>query len=332
MGILDKRTEMENKILSSMPYSWARKHYKDGNANHWQPEEVNMQDDVAQWNSNKSLSEKERQLVKWNLSLFATAEALTQDNILIALFPYIQDAYARQYMVRQAYEEAIHTDTLLYVIDSLNLNIDEIYRGYYTIPAIKEKDDFVIGLTRHVNSEGFDISTTKGKQGLFRDIFGFYGILEGISFYGNFAQILSMKRQNKMVGLGKQIDFILRDEGVHVAFGFDLMNTIKSEYPEVWTGSFKNEIIGLIEKAVELEKEYNEGSVPDGILGLTSKQFNQYIEYIADRRLVALGLEKIYGVENPFPWLGVQQDLLKEENFFEGTVSNYQTATLDMNF
>ena len=331
MGILDKRDEMDNKMLHTQRYKWAYKHFKDGRANNWTPEEVSMLTDREQW-QNGALTPEEKNLVMYNLKLFSSAESLTQDNIAMALFPFIQDGYARMYMMRQAFEEALHSDTFLYVVDSLGFDLKEIYEGYYDIPSIKEKDDFLISFTQGINPSDIDISTVQGKQMLFRNIFGFYGMLEGISFYGNFAQILSLGRVNKMPGLAKQIEYILRDEGVHVEFGFDLMNTLRGEYPEIWTPEFQKEIIETVRKAVDLERDYNKVSMQPGLLGLNAAVFDQYIEYIGDRRLTMLGLGKAYNVDNPFPWLGAQQDLPKETNFFESKPIDYQTKALDMDF
>jgi len=329
MGILDKRDEMENKMLYTQTYPWAYKHFKDGRSNNWTPEEVSMLTDREQW-QNDSLTPEEKNLVMYNLKLFASAEALTQDNIAMALFPYIQDGYARMYMMRQAFEEALHTDTFLYIVDSLGFNLKEIYEGYYDVPSIKEKDDFLISFTQGVSLDSIDISTIEGKQALFKNMFGFFFLLEGISFYGNFAQILSLGRANKMPGLTKQIEYILRDEGIHVDFGFDLMNTIKQEYPEIWTEDFKSELNAAVRTAVDLERIYNKGSMQKGLLGLNAEVFDQYIQYIADRRLDMLGLGAFYGSENPFPWLGAAQDLLKETNFFENKPTEYQTKALKM--
>jgi ribonucleoside-diphosphate reductase beta chain len=329
MGILDPRPEMLNKMLHTQKYPWAREIYKDSVANNWTPEEVQMLNDREQW-MNGALTPEEKNMVIHNLSLFATAEALTQDNIAMALLPFIQDGFCRQYLIRQAFEEALHTDSFLYVCDSLGLDLKEIYEGYYTIPSIKEKDDFLMDFTKGVNVADIDINTVEGKQALFRNIVGFGGALESINFYGNFAQIMSLGKMNKMNGLAKEIEYILRDENNHVKFAFLLLNTIKSEYPEMWTSEFQKEIRDTIAEFVRLENNYTEQAIQEGMLGLKPEEFEKYIKYTADRRLKDLGLEPLYNVqENPFPWLESQQQLQKETNFFESKPTEYQTKELE---
>ncbi len=325
MGIMNNSSTDPNKILP-MKYKWARQHYKDGVANNWTPEEVGMQKDVEQWKSDSVLSETERRLIMWNLGFFSTAESLTANNIVLAVYRHVTNPECRQYLLRQAFEEAIHTDTFIYCCDTLGLDPDEIYNMYNTIPSIKEKDEFVVDLTKNVFDPNFKTETTEDIQKFVRDLIGYYVIMEGIFFYAGFAMMLALKRQNKMIGIGEQFEFIMRDESVHLAFGCDLINTIKSENPEIWTPEFQEEIIGLMRKAVELESTYARDACPQGLLGINSDQFIKYVEYIADRRFERIGLPKQYKTENPFPWMSSSTDLSKEKNFFETRVTEYQTS------
>lgn len=325
MGILDSSKTDPNKILP-MKYLWAREHYKNGVANNWVPEEIPMQDDVQQWKSNFKLSETERRLILWNLGFFSTAESLTANNIVLAVYNHITNPECRQYLLRQAFEEAIHTDTFIYCCDTLGLNPDEIYNMYKTIPSIKEKDDFVIELTKSVFDPNFRTDSLENVQKFLHDLIGYYVIMEGIFFYAGFAMMLALKRQHKMIGVGEQFEFIMRDESVHLAFGCDLINTIKSENQYLWNEEFQENIIKLIKKAVELEKKYAYDACPEGLLGINPDQFAEYVEYITDRRLERIGLPKIYDTENPFPWMSQSTDLNKEKNFFETKVTEYQTA------
>lgn len=324
-GIINNSKTDPNKILP-MKYMWAREHYKTGVANNWVPEEVSMQEDVEQWKSNTKLSESERRLILWNLGFFSTAESLTANNLVLAIYNHITNPECRQYLLRQAYEEAVHTDTFIYCCDTLGLDPDEIFNMYKTIPSIKEKDDFVVNLTKSVFDPNFKTDTTENIQKFLHDLIGFYVIMEGIFFYAGFAMMLALKRQGKMIGTGEQFEFIMRDESVHLAFGCDLINTIKNENPEVWTEEFREEVIHLIKKSVELEKVYAYDACPRDVLGINPQQFADYVEYIADRRLERIGLEKIYYKENPFPWMSQATDLAKEKNFFETRVTEYQTA------
>jgi ribonucleoside-diphosphate reductase beta chain len=325
MGIINSSKTDPNKILP-ITYSWAREYYKAGVANNWVPEEVSMQKDVEQWKAAGFLTDTERRLILWNLGFFSTAESLTANNIVLAVYNHITNPESRQYLLRQAFEEAIHTDTFIYCCDTLGLDPDEIFNMYKTIPTIDEKDSFVVDLTKSVFDPAFTTEGTENIQRFVRDLVGFYVLMEGIFFYAGFAMMLALKRQNKMIGIGEQFEFIMRDESLHLAFGCDLINTIKKENPGVWTSSFQDEIVDLVARSVELERKYAYDACPDGLLGINPDKFAQYVEHIADRRLERLGLAKHYGRENPFPWMSQATDLAKEKNFFETRVTEYQTG------
>lgn len=324
-GILNNSSVDPNKILP-MRYLWARQHYKDGVANNWTPEEVSMQKDVEQWKTDTYLNDTERRLIMWNLGFFSTAESLTANNLVLAVYKHVTNPECRQYLLRQAFEEAIHTDTFIYCCDSLGLDPDYIYNMYNSVESIKQKDDFVVELTKSLFDPNFKTETTEDIRRFVRDLIGYYVIMEGIFFYAGFAMMLALKRQGKMVGIGEQFEYIMRDESLHLAFGCDLINTIKAENPAIWTQEFQDEIVGLIAKAVELEKAYAYDACPQGLLGINADQFGAYVEYITDRRLERIDLPKLFGTQNPFPWMSQATDLSKEKNFFETRVTEYQTA------
>lgn len=322
--IRDSKTD-PNKILP-MTYMWAREYYKSGVANNWTPEEVSMQQDVEQWKTPGALTDHERKLVLLNLGFFSTAESLTANNIVLAIYRHVTNPECRQYLLRQAFEEAIHTDTFIYCCDTLGLDPDEIYTMYERVSIIKEKDDFVVGLTKSIFNPNFEIVDDSTTKLFVKDLIGFYVIMEGIFFYAGFAMMLSLKRHKKMIGIGEQFEYIMRDESLHLAFGCDLINTIIKENPSIWTMEFKKEIVSLIKQAVELEMAYAIEACPNGLLGISSKQFCDYVQHIADRRLERLGLEKVYYKENPFLWMSQATDLTKEKNFFESRVTEYQSG------
>ena len=325
MPLIDTDAEHDpNKILP-IEYDWAREYYEAGVNNNWVPEEIPMQDDVAQWNGDE-LTDAERQLVEWNLGFFSTAESLTANNLVLALYEYVTAPECRQYLLRQAYEEAIHTDTFIYCCDSLGFDPEYLYGMYDRVPSIEEKDQFVVDLTRSIDDPEFTIDGDDDVRDLLRDLVGFYVIMEGIFFYAGFAMMLGLKRQNKMVGIGQQFEYIMRDESLHLGFGVDLIDQIRTEHPGVWTDEFDSEVIDLIEEAVELEQIYAREACPEEILGMSGSQFADYVEYIADRRLDQLDLPEQYGTENPFPWMSEQVDLNKEKNFFETQVTEYQSG------
>jgi len=326
-GIINNSSTDPNKILP-MRYKWAREHYKSGVANNWTPEEVSMQLDIELWKKQDkdALSADERRMILWNLGFFSTAESLTANNIVLAVYNHITNPESRQYLLRQAYEEAIHTDTFIYCCDSLGLDPDEIYNMYETIPSIKAKDDFVVEFTKSVLDPNFKTDTTENIQKFLHDLIGFYVIMEGIFFYAGFAMILSMKRQNKMIGIGEQFQYILRDESIHLAFGIDLINTLKEENPKAWTKEFQSGIVAKVKKAVEYEQNYVDDAMPNGFLGLNPQSVKDYVEHIADRRLKRLGLPVVYKKKNPFPWMSEIIDMPKEKNFFETKVTEYKTS------
>jgi ribonucleoside-diphosphate reductase beta chain len=325
MSILNDKKTDPNKILP-MRYTWARQHYKDGVANNWTPEEVPMQKDIEQWKSSTALSEAERKLILFNLGFFSTAESLTANNIVLAVYRHVTNPECRQYLLRQAYEEAVHTDTFIYCCDSLGLDPDEIYTMYNTVESIKAKDDFVIKLTESIFDPNFETDSDEKIQKFVHDLIGYYVVMEGIFFYAGFAQMLALKRKQVMVGIGEQFEYIMRDESIHLAFGCDLINTIKFENPHIWTPEFQANIIQIIKEAVELEKAYAYEACPEGIVGITADQFSKYVEYIADRRLERLGLPRLFDTPNPLPWMSQATDLSKEKNFFESRVTEYQSA------
>ena len=324
-SILNNSTTDPNKILP-FQYPWARVHYKSGVANNWVPEEVPMQQDIELWKKQGGLTEEERRMITWNLGFFSTAESLTANNIVLAIYRHITNPECRQYLLRQGYEEAVHTDTFIYCCDSLGLNPEEIYNMYSTIPSIKAKDDFVVNITTSIFESNFNTDTVENIQKFVFDLIGYYVIMEGIFFYAGFAMMLSLLRQNKMVGIGEQFQYILRDESVHLAFGVDLINTIISENPEIWTEDFKNSVSKTIQEAVRLEEVYVDDCLPRGILGLQPEIIKEYVRHIADRRLERINLPKFYDDQNPFPWMSEIIDLKKEKNFFETRVTEYQNA------
>jgi len=311
--------------LMPIKYAWAWEHYLNGCANHWMPTEVPMTKDIEVWKSNK-LSDDERLVIMRNLGFFSTAESLVGNNLVLAIFKHVTNAECRQYLLRQAFEEAVHTHTFLYVVDSLGLNEGEVFNMYHEVPAIARKDDFEMKLTAEVLSEDFSTETYEGRQTFLRNLIGYYLIMEGIFFYTGFVMILSFHRRNLLTGIGEQFQYILRDETTHLNFGIDLINGIKHENPDIWTEKFQQEIIDLVKEAVELEIDYARDCLPRGVLGLNGNLFRDYVQHIADRRLERIGLPTLYNSSNPFPWMSETMDLAKEKNFFETRVTEYQTG------
>ena len=318
-------SQVDVNQLMPLKYHWAWEHYLNGCANHWMPTEVGMTKDIETWRSSK-LSEGERFVIMRNLGFFATAESLVANNIVLAIFKHVTNAECRQYLLRQAFEEAVHSHTFLYIVESLGLNESEVFNMYHEVPAIAKKDQLEMELTSEILDPDFTTDTFEGAQAFLKNLIGYYLIMEGLFFYTGFVMVLSFHRRNMMTGIGEQFQYILRDETIHLNFGIDLINGIKQENPDLWTPEFQQLIIDRMKYAAELEIEYAKDCLPTGILGLNGELFREYVQHIADRRLERIGLPAQYGSSNPFPWMSETMDLSKEKNFFETRVTEYQSS------
>jgi ribonucleoside-diphosphate reductase beta chain len=313
--------------LVPFKYKWAWEKYLATCANHWMPQEINMSRDIALWKSPDGLTEDERRLVKRNLGFFVTADSLAANNIVLGTYRHITAPECRQFLLRQAFEEAIHTHAYQYIVESLGLDEGEIFNAYHEVPSIRAKDEFLIPFIDTLCNPDFHTGTPANDQTLLRSLIVFACLMEGLFFYVGFAQILSLGRQNKMTGAAEQYQYILRDESMHCNFGIDLINTIKLENPHLWTPQFRDEIKALFLQAVELEYRYAEDTLPRGVLGLNAPMFKGYLRFIANRRAQQIGLDPMFPQEeNPFPWMSEMIDLKKERNFFETRVLEYQTG------
>ena len=313
--------------LVPFKYKWAWDKYLAGCANHWMPQEISMSRDIATWKDPNGLTEDERLVIKRNLGFFVTADSLAANNIVLGTYRHITAPECRQYLLRQAFEEAIHTHAYQYIVESLGLDEGEIFNAYHEVSSIRDKDEFLIPFIETLTDPDFKTGTTEADQQLLKGLIVFACIMEGLFFYVGFAQILALGRQNKMTGAAEQYQYILRDESMHCNFGIDLINQIKMENPHLWTPEFRDEIRGLIQKGVELEYRYAEDTMPRGVLGLNAPMFKEYLRFVANRRAQQIGLDPLYpGATNPFPWMSEMIDLKKEKNFFETRVIEYQTG------
>lgn len=312
--------------LVPFKYKWAWQKYLSGCANHWMPNEINMAADIALWRSS-DLSDDERLIIKRSLGFFSTADSLVANNLVLAVYRHITNPECRQYLLRQAFEEALHTHSYQHIIESLGLDEGEIFNMYREVPAVANKASWALPYTDSLADPNFSTGTLENDQRLLRDLIAFYVVMEGLFFYVGFTQILAMGRRGKMTGTSEQFQYILRDESMHVNFGIDVINQIKIENPHLWTSEFQQEVIDMVKEGVELEYQYALDTMPRGILGLNAQMFQDYLRYIANRRLAQIGIAEQYpGVSNPFPWMSEMMDLKKEKNFFETRVIEYQAG------
>ncbi len=313
--------------LVPFKYDWAWQKYLDGCANHWMPQEINMTPDVALWKDKNGLSEDERKIVMRSLGFFSTADSLVANNLVLSIYRHITNPECRQYILRQSFEEAIHTHAYQYVIQSLGMDEAELFNMYREVPSVARKASWALDFTKELDNPNFKTGDIEGDKKLLRNLIAFYCVLEGIFFYCGFTQILSMGRRNKMTGTSEQFQYILRDESMHLNFGIDMINQIKLENPHLWDEEMQDQAAGMILQGMELEIEYARDTMPRGVLGMNASMMEEYLNYIANRRLVQLGLpEEFPNTENPFPWMSEIMDLRKEKNFFETRVIEYQTG------
>ena len=313
--------------LVPFKYEWAWQKYLDGCSNHWMPQEVNMTADIALWKTPDGLSEDERRIVMRSLGFFSTADSLVANNLALAVYRLITNPECRQYILRQAFEEAIHTHAYQYCIESLSMDEGEIFNMYREVPSVAKKASWGLKYTKSISDPEFKTGTVETDKELLRNLIAYYCVLEGIFFYCGFSQILSMGRRNKMTGVAEQFQYILRDESMHLNFGIDVINQIKIENPHLWDDEMKDEAMQMILQGTQLEIEYARDTMPRGVLGMNAAMMEDYLKFIANRRLNQIGLPEVYpGTTNPFPWMSEIMDLKKEKNFFETRVIEYQTG------
>src|SRR5579862_8063589 len=280
--------------LVPFKYKWAWQKYLDACANHWMPNEINMSADIALWKDPNGLTEDERLIIMRNLGFFSTADSLVANNLVLAVYRHITNPECRQYLLRQAFEEALHTHAYQYIIESLGMDEAKVFNMYHEIPSVATKAVWSLKYTQSLGDPEFRTGTPENDRRLLRDLIAFYVVFEGIFFYVGFTQILSMGRRNKMTGTAEQLQYILRDESMHLNFGIDVINQIKIENPHLWTEDFKQEIISMIKEGVDLEYAYAVDTMPRGVLGLNAEMFKEYLHFIANRRSAQIGLPQQY--------------------------------------
>lgn len=318
----------EDDVVQLYPikHKFAWDSYIAANANHWLPNEISMQKDIEQWRSSSILTDDERRVVKMALGFFTTADSIVANNLVLAVYKHVTSPECRMYLLRQAYEEAIHTHAYQYIVESLGLDESEIFTMYKKIDSIYNKDQFASELIPHITKNDFKTGTFEADQAFLENMIDFYVIMEGIFFYSSFAAMVSFRRRNLLPGTAEQFQYIMRDESMHMNVGIEMINQIIEENPLLWTETFRKKITNKIIKAADLEEAYAHTLMPRGILGMNADSFQDYTRYIADRRLNAIHLPAQFNTTNPFPWMSEAVDLVKSKNFFETRVTEYQTG------
>lgn len=308
-----------------LKYPEAYRIYKQMKANHWEPDVIDMTRDCTQWNSD-ALTAKERWIIEMGVGYFSAAEGIVGDSVLHVIEDNLTAAELKHAVLRHVAEESIHMDSLLHIIGSLKIDVDEVTARFNDIPSVRAKNDYI---TRHMPElkRGIDLRATAGKQQFAKALFGITQVLEGTQFYALFAMILSLHRQNKMTGIGQMFQYTLRDESNHIALGRYILTELIKENPDIWTPEFQAELVEFMSEGVRLEKDFVRDCLPEDAVGMTQQDFLDYVDFNADRRLAGFNLPVLSGVkENPFAWLDEVIFLKKEKNFFETRVTEYQTG------
>jgi ribonucleoside-diphosphate reductase beta chain len=313
--------------LLPLKYVWAYELYRTMKANHWEPEDVPMQRDVEQWRGSGALSEIDRWIVRMGVGYFSAAEGIVGDNVIHVVRELVTASELKLVLGRHAHEENIHADSLLYMISSLGIDPHECEAMFEDIPSILAKNAWVTGISRGLRRD-LDMTDPEAVRLLAENVFVFGQCMEGTQFYGLFGMILSLYRQGKLPGIGTMFRYTLRDESNHIELFRRLLLELAAENPGLWTAEYRARLRDLMAEAVDLEKRFIADCLPVEAVGLSRAEFEGYIEHVADRRLAGLGIEPLTpGALNPLPWLSELMDVRKEQNFFEGRVTEYQRAS-----
>ncbi|QFR50381.1 ribonucleotide-diphosphate reductase subunit beta [Sulfurimonas lithotrophica] len=304
--------------LNNIKYQWAYNLWEVMLNNTWFPKEVDMTKDV---NDYKNLTESEKDAYDKALSQLIFMDSLQTNNLIDNVNPYVTSPEINLILVRQSFEEALHSQSYAVMVDSISTNSEEIYDLWRQDMMLKTKNDAIFRtydeLSKNPTEHNF-VKACFANQ-----------ILEGIYFYSGFAYIYTLARSGKMLGSAQMIRFIQRDEVTHLTLFKNLINTLRKERPDLFTDKLKAEVIEMFKEAVDLEVKWGKYITQGQILGLTDNIVEQYIQYLADDRLESVGFEKLYNVTNPIKWV---DDFAKfndqKTNFFEGTVTNYSKGSL----
>jgi ribonucleoside-diphosphate reductase beta chain len=314
--------------IHPLKHPWAYDIFNTMIKNTWVSQEVSLQADVNQWLSSNILTPNERRVYERSLAFVSNLDGLQINNLACNIIRHITSPEVILAIARQTYEEALHVQSYATMVETLKLDPDLIYGLYRKDKELYEKNKTVLSAVNKIASGTFCTGTLKTDQMFLEACIGNI-ILEGIYFYSAFLIFYVLKRNNKMPGSAEMIQFINRDEDMHLKLFINITNTIKEEQPELWTKEFKELIKKNIVDAVEMEARWGISCINDGILGLTPDNLTEYLQFIGDCRLKAIGLPIIWGSSNPFPWIDeFTQGSMIEVNFFEGKVKEYQTGTL----
>ncbi|RCK70539.1 ribonucleotide-diphosphate reductase subunit beta [Desertihabitans brevis] len=311
----------EGLLLKPVRYQWAQDLYDQAVANTWFPNEIQLGEDLADFNR---MTAEERHALTFLMSYFNPSELLVNKALAFGVYPYVNTAECHLYLAKQMWEEANHCMSFEYVLETFPIDREAAYSSHVDVPSMAAKEEFEVHFIRRMTEQTLDITTVHGKQEFIRNLVAYNVILEGIWFYSGFMVALSFRQRNLLRNFGSLIDWIVRDESLHLKFGINLILTVLDENPEIATEEFAEEIRQMIIDAVAMEERYNRDLLPNGILGMNAEYINSYVRYLADRRLEELGFGAHFGDANPAKWMATANDTLQLVNFFEATNTSYE--------
>jgi ribonucleoside-diphosphate reductase beta chain len=320
MALIGKASPEDSNLHPSQ-YPWARELYDQAVANTWYPHEITLKEDLQDF---ENMTEDEQKAVRFIMAFFNPAELIVNRSLALGVYPYIKSAECHLYLVKQMWEEANHCVAFEYVLETFPFDRDEIYNVHLETPSMKAKEDFINKYMMRMTEASLDIDSAEGKKDFIRNLVATNIVMEGIWFYSGFMVMLSFRQRNKLRNFGSMINWVIRDESLHLKFGMNLIMSILEENEDLLTEEFANEIRDIVIEGVNLEIEYNKDLFPNGILGLNADYVNQYVQYVTDRRLEELGLESYYNVSNPAKWMTTATDVYELVNFFESQNTSYE--------
>jgi ribonucleoside-diphosphate reductase beta chain len=311
----------EDMNLHPMKYKWAYELYNQAVRNTWFPHEIALGEDLVDW---RAMTEDERHAVEFLMAFFNPAELIVNRSLALGVYPYIKSPECHLYLAKQMFEEANHCVSFEYVLETFPLDRESIYNVHLNLDSMTKKEDFIKKYLIRMTEDTLDIDTPEGKKDFVRNLVATNIVMEGIWFYSGFMVALSFRQRNQLRNLGSMINWVIRDESLHLKFGINLIHTILEENSEILTEDFANEIRDIVIEGVNLEVAYNKDLFPKGILGLNADYVNQYVQYVADRRLEELGLASHFNVTNPAKWMATSTDVYELVNFFEAQNTAYE--------
>lgn len=315
------KPEPKDTSLHPMKYKWAYDLYQQAVRNTWFPHEIALGEDIKDWND---MTEDERHAVKFLMAFFNPAELIVNRALALGVYPYLKSPECHLYIAKQMWEEANHCVAFEYVLETFPMDREQVYKVHTATPSMVAKEEYINKYLKRMTEVTLDIETTEGRKEFIRNLIAYNIVMEGIWFYSGFMVIFSFRQRNKLRNFGSMLNWVLRDESLHLKFGINLVLNILEENPDLLTEDFANEVREIIIEGVNLECAYNKDLFPNGILGLNSEYVNQYVKYVADRRLEELGMEIEYNVTNPAKWMATSTDVLELVNFFEQQNTNYE--------